>query len=322
MTIRLLLFTMGLAASAAALLTGCDGGDTPVMPPPDEDWTGCPTADEHVADPTWTTTFVTAEDLVLCTAVRENNDASPISEVFRQKLMLRLPAGSYRLPDEETSAPYTLPLCTRSEGVGAAAGISGPGTVSREAAVIATQPLAIGAAQMATYDLASAPTFSVCVTGDGCDLGEGVGVRYMGADCQPDASAWAQPRREVFVRRALTVTFEGGALTFDVVTIVGSEDPDIIGLYPVAGPLLSVQGQYEGVTVDTANYWEMAYWATHHVFGQYFGVVLPTPVGDTCALEVAQAVFEDPPTYTVYRLDCDFERLGELAFETASSVVR
>ena len=74
-----------------------------------------------------------------------------------------------------------------------------------------------------------------------------------------------------------------------------------------------------GTAIDTNNYWEMAYWAAHHVFGQYFGVVLPTPVSDTCALEVAEGVFSDPPSYTVYRLDCGFERIGELTFESVTS---
>ena len=198
-------------------------------------------------------------------------------------------------------------------------GIDGPGSVSREGSIIATQPLAIGDARMSIYDLAAGKTLEVCVDGDGCSLDEGTGLRLMGADCQSDASAWATPRPVVFRRRRLTVAFEGGELTFDVVTIVGSDNPDIIGLYPVAGPLLSVEGNFRGTAIDTNNYWEMAYWAAHHGFGQYFGVVLPTPVSDTCALEVAEGVFSDPPSYTVYRLDCDFERIGELTFESVTS---
>ncbi|MBK7777076.1 MAG: hypothetical protein IPI43_23615 [Sandaracinaceae bacterium] len=319
MMTRLLPVVLGLTPFFSTLLAGCGTGGGTVDPPPEEDWTGCPTAAEHVADPSWNTTFVEAEDLVLCTVAGENNSASPIAEVFRQKLMLRLPAGTYRLPNEETSGAYTLPLCTRSEPGGAAQGIDGPGSVSREGSIIATQPLAIGDARMSIYDLAAGKTLEVCVDGDGCSLDEGTGVRLMGADCQPDASAWATPRPDVFRRRRLTVAFEGGELTFDVVTIVGSDNPDIIGLYPVAGPLLSVEGNFNGAAIDTNNYWEMSYWAAHHVFGQYFGVVLPSPDGDTCALEVAEGVFSEPPSYTVYRLDCDFERIGELAFESVTS---
>jgi hypothetical protein len=66
----------------------------------------------------------------------------------------------------------------------------------------------------------------------------------------------------------------------------------------------------------------MAYEAAHHVFGQYFGVILPTPDGDTCALEVAQDVGSDPPSFAVHRLDCDFARIGELAVEDVRTVDR
>lgn len=319
MTTRLLPVVLGLTPFFSTLLAGCGSGAGTVDPPPDEDWTGCPTAAEHVADPTWTTTFVETDDLVLCTTPSENNDASPIAEVFREKLMLRLPGGTYRLPDEETSGAYALPLCTRTAPGAAAQGIAGAGSVTREGSIIASQPLAIGEARMSIYDLEFGKAFQVCVDGDDCDLDEGRNVRSLGSECAPDASAWATPRPEVFNRRRLTVAFEGGELTFDVVTIVGSDNPDIIGLYPVAGPLLSVEGNFEGTTIDTSNYWEMSYWAAHHVFGQYFGVLLPTPNGDTCGLEVAEGVFADPPSYTVYRLDCDFERIGELAFESVTS---
>ncbi len=319
MTARLLARALGHSALVSLLLAGCGDGDPPIDPPPEEDWSGCPTAQDHVADPAWTTTFVEAEDLVVCTTPSENNDARPIAEVFRQKLMLRLPAGTYRLPDEEESGPYTLPLCTRTEQGGAAQGIDVTGTITREGSIVATLPLIIGEARMSIYDVAAGKTLEVCVDRDDCSFDEGRNVRVMGSACEPDASAWDTPRPEVFRRRNLTVAFEGGELTFDVVTIVGSEDGDIIGLYPVAGPLLSVQGTFEGTTISTSNYWEMAYWAAHHVFGQYFGVVLPSPVGDTCALEVAEGVFAEPPSYTVYRLDCDFERIGELAFESVTS---
>ena len=319
MTTRLLPVVLGLTPFFSTLLVGCGTGGGTVDPPPEEDWIGCPTAAEHVADQSWTTTFVEAEDLVLCTTPNENNDASPIADVFRRKLMLRLPAGTYRLPDEETSGAYTLPLCTRTELGGDALGIDGAGSITREGSIIATQPLVIGEARLSIYGLAFGKALDVCVDGDDCDLNEGRNVRTMGFECVPDASRWATPRPDVFRRRKLTIAFEGGELTFDVVTIVGSEDPDVIGLYPVAGPLLSVEGNFEGTAIDTSNYWEMSYWAAHHVFGQYFGVLLPTPNGDTCGIEVAEGVFADPPSYTVYRLDCGFERIGELTFESVTS---
>lgn len=298
---------------------GC-AAETPIDPWPDY-WANCPTAEDHEADESWTTTFEEPEDLVLCTTTRENNDATPIAEVFRHKLMLRLPAGTYRLPDEETSGAYALPLCTRTEHGGEAHGIAGPGTITREGSIIANLPLAIGEARMAIYDLSVGKALEVCVDGDDCDLqsGEGADIRLLGAECMPDEANWDTPRPDVFRRRRLTIAFDGGELTFDVVTIVGSEDSDIIGLYPVAGPLLSVTGDYNGTAFEVRSYWNMAYWAAHHVFGQYFGVMLPTPDGETCGLEVAEGVFADPPSYTVYRLDCDYERLGELAFESSSS---
>ena len=137
MTARLLARALGHSALVSLLLAGCGDGDPPIDPPPEEDWSGCPTAQEHVADPAWTTTFVEAEDLVVCTTPSENNDARPIAEVFRQKLMLRLPAGTYRLPDEEESGPYTLPLCTRTEQGGAAQGIDVTGTINLGGATLA-----------------------------------------------------------------------------------------------------------------------------------------------------------------------------------------
>ena len=130
MTTRWLAHVLGRIALGSILLAGCGDGNGTIDPPPEEDWTGCPTADDHVADASWTTTFEEADDLVLCTTPGENNDASPIAEVFRQKLMLRLPAGTYRLPDEEESGPYTLPLCTRTEQGGAAQGIDVTGTIN------------------------------------------------------------------------------------------------------------------------------------------------------------------------------------------------
>jgi hypothetical protein len=278
----------------------------------EEDWTGCPEASDHVADPGWTTTFVEARDLVRCTQPPENNDGRPIAGAFAQKLMLRLPAGTYRLPDTDGTSPYTLPLCTRRAKDGAAEGITGTGTITRDGFITATQPLAIGTGHLSVFDLAGGPTFEVCVFGDACDGDDSAPKRFMGAVCDADTTPWDTPRPQVFRRTDLTVDFDGGSLTFDVVTIVGSENPDIIGIYPIAGPLLSVRGSFNGIVVDTSDYWEMAYEAAHHVFGQYFGVVLPTPDGDTCALEVAQAVGVDPPEFTVHRLDCDFARIGEL----------
>ncbi|MBK6580835.1 MAG: hypothetical protein IPG17_32725 [Sandaracinaceae bacterium] len=97
MMTRLLPVVLGLTPFFSTLLAGCGTGGGTVDPPPEEDWTGCPTAAEHVADPSWNTTFVEAEDLVLCTVAGENNSASPIAEVFRQKLM-PAPAGGHVPP--------------------------------------------------------------------------------------------------------------------------------------------------------------------------------------------------------------------------------
>jgi hypothetical protein len=284
-----------------------------------ETWDDCPAAGEHVADAAWTETFTHAEDLILCATVGENNDGSPIGDVFRNKLMLRLPRGTYRLPSEDGVYDYTLPLCAKTSRAGAPAGIAGAGSVEKEdASIVALQPMVAGSARMIVYD--TDRVFEFCVSGEDCTLeAGGPDMRFIGGTCAPSEDNWTTPKPGVFVREKLTVVFEGGELTFDVVTITGSENPDIIGLYPVAGPLLSVAGTYEGTAVVTNNYWEMAYAATHHAFGKYFGVVLPEPIGDTCAIEVGEATgggAEAP--YAIHRLNCDFERIGELEYQSHS----
>lgn len=334
MEMRALVLTT-LAASTLTTLLGCDDSKPQARPDAGiedgggdgatgdaavgETWEGCPTADDHVADPTWTEAFTLASDLVTCTSVGENNDATPIGDVFRKKLMLRLPAGSYRLPSDDGTAAYTLPLCLKQAKGAAPTGIDGAGTITKDGDfTTALQPLTAGGARMTASEFWETNTYEVCLTGDDCSLEEGgADMRTMGGACAPDETPWNTPKPGVFRRTDLTVKFEGGELTFDVVTIVGSGDPDLIGLYPAAGPLLSVKGEYEGTPIETSNYWEMAYSAAHHVFGQYFGVVLPEPSGDTCALEVTDVdPFAEDRTYAIYRLDCDFERIGELTYES------
>jgi hypothetical protein len=106
-------------------------------PPPDggvvDRWAHCPAASEFVGDAAWTQPLVVTEDAVYCARFDESRT---LREELDAKAMLRVVAGTYRLPVAPTTAPFFLPSCVWLEGTLPV--LTGTGTLSHTADVYDT----------------------------------------------------------------------------------------------------------------------------------------------------------------------------------------
>lgn len=274
-------------------------------------WDDCPRADSAVGDPNWAGRLEVTDGALYCAG---GDETWTLEEVLANKGRARAIPGVYPFPTTAGSFPLTIPACTE-DPAGVVDATTGTGTASVAAAgsyvqVSVFQPstAGVGIGVVLLHDLSTGDAMTA--NGQGPKTGFDASSAFlllsttaggeMSRSYGPCASAetWRVDQHHV--------TFDGGYV--DLTLHIGDS---AAGTEPWA--FVDARGQLDGVDFVQTDYYRLVYRPDHHHFGRHFAVILPTPIGEACALRVENLSPSDPTQGTVSLADCSLTVLSTRA---------
>jgi hypothetical protein len=307
-----------------------DPGDTDDTDPPEPEpaWSWCPGDDVFVGPDEGAGSFL-SDAAVYCA---ESDENVTLEAELARKVQLRFAEGSFRLPTTEGTVPYRLPACTRFAGE-RHADVGAEGTIRTEAwsdgsggtTYVWTIQQILEDAEGDPWTLQVQATQSAAAGADPAPVpldgstGDPFGTPRVWAMLWPGEPGSIPPgelrtfgscEMDGWPTQHHTVTFDGGAATFDlrIGEAAASTEPAVY---------LRAQGTLDGVAFDVTDWWRLPYNPTHHHGSRDFGVIFDAPIGGACGLvarELDRA--DDPPLGTVATVGCD---LAEIAPRTVTA---
>ena len=295
--------------------SGAEDGDAQA-PPPDQGWSGCPSAESVVQDPSSPLTLEVTQDAIYCATY---NETRTLKEELAAKMQLRLTPGTYQVPNE--AGAWTLPACLKSPSGEVSASSGGQSEYSSTSFEDTTSHTfatrtTFGAEQSpllrvrldATTDAASAPGFTVDGVENGMDFDAYQSFELCdeaGEDCFPDR-IFDSCSYESGVPNLHEVTLDTGTVTFEL-----RLGDSFAGTEP--GAYVRASGEFKGVVFDQSDYFKLIYHPTHHHFERAFVVLFDSPVDGACGIEVsALEPFGDDVPDEAFTVDCALNRLEPL----------
>ncbi len=295
-----------------------DTGDTGLDP----EWAHCPDASAYVGDAGWLGQLQVTRDAEYCALP---NEARDLAGELAAKARMRVVAGTYPMPTEEGTYPFALPVCTIRADATAQPAMNGQGTT-------ATDPKTYGSSTY-TYEIGTQPMTTT--GGVPWTLGQSIILAGPAGSAPnplvldgrvPDSTTGASATFTLYpngtsvydssvmtfgpcddpswVVNTHTITFDGGEIT-----IVADIGTDMIITAP--SQMKRAYGTIDGVSFDVTDYFRLLYRPGHHHFTRDFAVVLDTPVGDVCAIEVLGTDGQaSTTTATLSTASCDLTVLG------------
>ena len=283
----------------------------------DADWSSCPDASAWVGDEAWTGQVVATEEAVYCGGIDESRT---LEEELAAKAMLKVVAGTWKVPVEEGDYDFALPVCAMRSWTEPLAEVDGAGStaVTRNTwsgttytYVRGGQPMISGSSGGWTLDHTlvlvgdeGATPEPLTLDGHANDPETGAGISLsMYPDGHATTIGFTPCMDPSWTKDAHTVTFDGGDVQLDL--YLGH---DISITAPAA--FTRAVGTLDGTDFDVRGYFDLVYKADHHHFGRHFAVIFDEPINGACALRVEDIdPYATGVTATVSTADCDLSVL-------------
>lgn len=306
--------------------------DAPIdAPVPDagvpDRWAHCPASSTFVGDAGWPQPLIVTDDAVYCARFDESRT---LREELDAKSMLRVVAGTYRLPRAPTSGAFSLPLCIWQPGVVPL--LEGTGTLTHAADTFGSTTY-----HRSTFEH---PLSSGVLSGDVSFPREGAATADVVLDGRPISFFGEEDSFGFRVCPDEGECYNRDARTFDSCTYAtveptlhhlvlddGGEEVEVhfdlrIGQSPAStepGAFTRAHGTFGGtafdqdVAVDRDDYFRLVYNPEHHHFQRDFAVLFDAPIDGVCGIEVANLEpFDDYTADEAYAVGCDLTRIREL----------
>lgn len=292
-------------------------GETGDTGAPDPDWAHCPGPEVAVGDESWTGLAQVSSGAIYCGI---SNEERTLEQELAAKALLRLVPGDYPLPAVDGEHTLALPACVRrvdpaTQPVTAGAGST---TVSAHTYGRTTYTYVEGGWPMSAPDLSTwtlshtllqvgakgGPPDPLVLDGGPGDASTGAGAAFvlhddLGSRYDLEATTFGACMEDGWHENVHHVEFAGGEVTLRL--WLGDS-------FDLTGPSAFVQatGTLDGVAFTVEDYFALVYRPGHHNFERDFAVLLPSPVGEACALRVEDVDgLLDTTTAVVSTAGCD-----------------
>jgi hypothetical protein len=278
-------------------------------------WPECPEASAYVGDTSWTGQLQVTTEGLYCSG---GNEDRTLEQELATKMMLRVVPGDYPLPAADGSYTLSLPICTQTPDGGPQLGGEGSTEVSTFEAggtlytyIEGSQPLVddAGASWTMTHTIVlvgaegSAPD-PLLLDGSEADAASGAAAELRihpegVASYDDEARLFTPCLDDSWAHNTHTLTFDGGEVTIDL--YVG-DDP--IATAPSA--FVRASGTLDGTSFEQEDYYALVYRPGHHHMSRDFAILLPTPIGDACAIRIEDVDDQEATTSgLVWTAGCD-----------------
>jgi hypothetical protein len=287
----------------------------------------CPTSADFVGSKSWLGKVQVTETAEYCGTSRETRT---LEQELAAKAKMRIPAGTYPLPDQAGTYSFAWPVCFEFPSGKEAPKFAGAGQVLLKRSAFTsdefyrysgTQPvtssqstdlLFVSELSDRTTPGAGPPPFVLDGKGPTLlDSWQSLFLLCHGKDC---TGAWDEvwfyscgSDRDRLLRD--TITFSGGQLVLEL--RIGMANA---GTEPSSFVLAS--GTLDGTTFVQRDYWKLVYRPDHHHYYRHFAVLFNAPIAGACGLKAEKV---GDTAVNVHTINCDLSNLAARAVTAATT---
>jgi hypothetical protein len=258
------------------------------------------------------------------------NENRTLEQELAAKAKMRIPAGTYPLPDSVGSFPFAWPVCFEFPPGKEAPRFAGAGQLALQRSTFSpteyytyrgSQPLKSSQSNTLVLDitLSNQTTVGASLTPLVLDGGppEQFGKRQADfAICQAATCSglWNEvgfyscnSSSDRLIRD--TITFNGGQVVLElrVGQSMGSTEPS---------SFVAASGTLDGVPFTQNDYWKLVYRPGHHHFVRSYAVLFTTPIAGACGIKIESV---SDPGISVHTVNCDLSNIATRSVTSSST---